>query len=137
MRSVIRQSVVLSAPPDELFAMYLDPVAHAAFTGSPVTIGAEPGSPFAAFGGALSGTLLEAIRPQLIVQSWRSTNFASDDPDSTLVLLFAPVAVAGGGRIDLVHVDVPEQDYQGVTQGWENFYWTPWRRYLEQRAPPG
>ena len=69
------------------------------------------------------------------MQSWRSTNFATDDPDSTLVLLFAPVA--GGGRIDLVHVDVPEQDYQGVTQGWEKFYWTPWRRYLEQRAPLG
>jgi activator of HSP90 ATPase len=135
MRSVIRQSVVLPAAPDELFAMYLDPLAHAAFTGSPVTIGAEAGSAFAAFGGALSGTMLEVIRPQLIVQSWRSTNFATDDPDSTLVLLFGPGA--GGGRIDLVHVDVPEQDYQGVTQGWEQFYWTPWRRYLERRSPRG
>jgi hypothetical protein len=29
-----------------------------------------------------------------------------------------------------VHLDVPEQDYQGVIDGWEKFYWTPWRRLL-------
>jgi len=23
-----------------------------------------------------------------------------------------------------------EHDYKGVTEGWEKFYWTPWRDYL-------
>ena len=29
------------------------------------------------------------------------------------------------GRIDLIHLDVPDQDYEGVFQGWEKYYWTP------------
>ena len=62
------------------------------------------------------------------MQSWRSTNFGSDDPDSTLILAFVPEG--SNGRIDLVHLDVPPVDFQGVTEGWEKYYWTPWRRYL-------
>jgi len=128
MRSVIRDSVVLSAPAGVLYATYLDPVKHAEMTGAPVTISAEPGSPFSAFGGSLAGTTLVTIPSRLIVQSWRSTNFGPDDPDSTLILAFVPEG--SNGRIDLVHLDVPEVDYQGVTGGWEKYYWTPWRRYL-------
>ncbi len=34
MRNVIRQSVVLPAPADRLFQMYLDPQTHGAITGA-------------------------------------------------------------------------------------------------------
>jgi activator of HSP90 ATPase len=128
MRSVVRQTVVLPAAAELLFEMYLDPAVHAAFTGAAVVIGAEPGSEFRAFDGVLTGTILAVARPNLIVQSWRSPKFATDDPDSTLILAFSPEGLSG--RIDLVHLDVPEQDYEGVTEGWEKFYWTPWRKYL-------
>ena len=95
-----------------------------------MTISAEPGSPFHAFGGSLSGTMLVTIASRLVVQSWRSTNFNPDDPDSTLILTFVPEGDGSHGRIDLVHIDVPEVDYQSVAEGWEKYYWTPWRRYL-------
>ena len=81
------------------------------------------------FNGALSGTILATVRPKLIVQSWRSTSFKGDDPDSTLILSFS--SVGDDGRIDLVHLDVPDHDYEGVNKGWEKYYWTPWRNYLE------
>jgi activator of HSP90 ATPase len=128
-RSVIRQSVVLGAPAATLFAMYLDPRRHAAITGMPVSISRKPGSPFKAFGGALSGHTLAVEAPGLIVQSWRSTNFGKRDPDSILILSFTP-AGKGKGRIDLLHLDVPRVDFKGVTEGWKAYYWRPWRAYL-------
>jgi len=128
MRRVIQQSVTLPAPPDALFDTYLDPVRHAAMTGKAVTVSAQPGSHFSAFGGVLRGTILAVVPSRLIVQSWRSVKFHDDDPDATLVLSFA--SENGNGRIDLVHLDVPGHDYQGVNQGWELYYWTPWRAYL-------
>lgn len=131
MRTVIRQSVVLPAAAERLFEMYLDPAEHAAFTGMPVTIGREPGAEFRAFGGQLTGSILAVAEPRLVVQSWRSTKFRPDDADSTLILLFTPEG--DQGRIDLVHLDVPEHDFQGVTDGWPKHYWTPWRAYLERR----
>jgi activator of HSP90 ATPase len=128
MRSVINQSVLLPAEAEVLFETYLDPVRHAAITGGSVTIGSVPGSPFIAFDGVLRGTMLAVVPHRLIVQAWRSAKFHDDDPDSTLVLSFA--SEGDGGRIDLVHLDVPDHDYQGVHDGWTLYYWTPWRAYL-------
>ncbi|MDH3670246.1 MAG: SRPBCC domain-containing protein [Gammaproteobacteria bacterium] len=131
MRSVIRQSVVLPATADALFDAYLDPAEHGAITGAAVAIGTEAGDEFRAFGGVLTGAMLAVISPRLIVQSWRSTEFKVDDPDSTLILTFIPENRQG--RIDLVHLDVPDHDLDGVSKGWEKYYWTPWRQYLENR----
>lgn len=131
MRSIITQSVVLPAAAEQLYATYLDPALHSAATGAPVTVGAAPGTAFSAFGGEITGTMLSVVAPRLIVQSWRSRHFLPADPDSTLILSFTPEGESG--RIDLIHLDVPPQDYQGVTDGWEKYYWSSWKRYLEQR----
>lgn len=131
MRNVIRQSVVLPAPAETLFELYLDPAAHQAITGTPVDIGDERGCKFKAFDGALTGTILEVVKPRLIIQSWRSNVFRAEDPDSTLILSFT--SETDQGRIDLIHLDVPDYDYEGVTQGWEKYYWAPWRAYLASR----
>jgi activator of HSP90 ATPase len=132
MRSIIKDSVVLDAPAEVLYATYLDPKEHAKITGAPVKVSAKPGSVFSAWGGSLSGKTLAVIPSRLIVQSWRSSNFGADDPDSTLILTFTPEG-KGKGRIDLVQLDVPEVDYKGVSEGWEAFYWAPWRELVQTK----
>ena len=128
MARTIQLAASLPAHPDRLFDMYLDPVEHAAFTGSPVTVSSEPGAPFRAFDNVLTGTILQVVPKRLIVQSWRSPHWGQEDIDSTLILTFLPDK--DGGRIDLVHVNVVDADFAGVSHGWEKFYWTPWRAYL-------
>jgi hypothetical protein len=123
MRSIISQSIVLPAPAESLFAMYTDPAKHAAITGAPVAISAEPGSPFEAFNGALTGAMLQIIPQRLVIQSWRSIKFNDGDPDSTLILAFTPEGT--NGRIDLVHLDVPAHNHQGMVEGWETHYGGP------------
>jgi uncharacterized protein YndB with AHSA1/START domain len=130
MPRTIQQAAILPAPPERLFDMYLDPNLHAAFTGAPVTIGAQPGSPFRAFHDMLSGTMRQVVPKRLIVQSWRAAHWKPDEIDSTLILTFWPCDT--GARIELVHVNVADDDFAGVSQGWEKYYWTPWRAYLEQ-----
>ena len=122
----------LPAPPDRLFDMYLDTSEHAAFTGLPVTIAAEPGAAFRAFEGAIWGTILHVEPKRLIVQTWRSVNFPPAAIDSVLILTFCPQGA--GGRIELAQVNVADEDFAGVSHGWEEHYWTPWRNYL-QRDP--
>ena len=126
----IRQSVALPTTAEQLYGMYLDPKLHETITGAPVTIIATPGSPFSAFNGMLSGKMLHSVHKHLIVQTWRSKNWKPEDIDSVLILTFWPSEQAG--RIDLVHVNVPEHDIDGVMKGWEKYYWIPWRRYLEE-----
>jgi uncharacterized protein YndB with AHSA1/START domain len=131
MSYTVTLAVDLPAKPAQLYHMYLNPRLHAAITGFPVKIAARAGSPFKAFGGALSGTILQVVPKRLIVQSWRSTHFGKRDVDSTLVLTFLPHGK--GGRIMLSHVNVAERDYGGVSDGWAKYYLVPWRAYLEGR----
>jgi uncharacterized protein YndB with AHSA1/START domain len=130
MSNNVTLAVDLPATPARLYRMYLDPRLHAAFTGSPVKIAARAGARFEAFGGALSGAILQVVPNRLIVQAWRSTNFGKRDVDSTLVLFFRPHGK--GARIELTHVNVAERDLASVSEGWSKYYFVPWRAYLEQ-----
>jgi activator of HSP90 ATPase len=125
-------AVSLPAAPERLYDMYLDPEQHSAFTGAPVTIAADAGAEFRAFNGALSGTILHVEPKRLIVQKWRSVNFPDGALDSVLVLSFW--TEEKGARIELVHVNVPEEDFAGVSEGWSKFYWNPWRAYLAGKS---
>ena len=131
MPRTVTLAVELPASAARLYRTYLDPKQHAAFTGAPVTIAARPGAPFVAFNGALSGTILQVVPNRLIVQSWRSTHFAKQDLDSTLVLSFWPQG--RNARIELTHVNVADADFAGVSEGWSKYYWIPWRAYLARR----
>jgi activator of HSP90 ATPase len=131
MPRIIQQAAVFPASPDRLFDMYLDPAAHAAFTGSPVTISSQAGAEFQAFNGMISGTILQIVPKRLIVQSWRASHWKREEIDSTLILAFWPDEA--GGRIELVHVNIADHDFAGVSQGWEKYYWSPWREYLQTR----
>jgi len=134
MSRTVQIAATLPASPDRLYDMYVDARTHTAFTGFPAVVSPEPGAPFSAFGGTLRGRMLHVEPKWLIVQTWRSTNWPPDAADGVLVLTF--YAEGDGGRIELVHTNVPEVDFAGVSQGWEKFYWTPWRAYLE-RNPHG
>lgn len=131
MRSTIYKTVVLPASSADLFDMYMDSGIHSEITGAPARISDESGSTFEAFGGLVKGITLQVVKHRLIVQSWRSVNFDKKDPDSTLVIAFEPED--DDGRIDLVHLDVPKKDFQGVSGGWESRYFAPWLTYLQSR----
>ena len=132
MSKNVIQKVVLYAAPERLFAMYLSAKDHAGFTGMPVTIRKQVGAPFKAFGGMLTGKILHLVPGRTIIQAWRSSEFHKGDRDSILILNFSKVA--GGTRIDLAHIHVPDHDYAGIQKGWPRFYWKPWAAYLKKTA---
>ena len=126
-RNII-MAAALPATPDKLFDMYLDAEAHAAFTGLPVTLEPRAGGVFRGFDGMISGTILHIQPKSLIVQTWRSASWPLTAMDSVLTLSFWPAD--DGARIELVHINVEDEDFAGVSHGWEKYYWTPWRAYL-------
>ncbi len=132
MPKTIQQTVTLPAPAEKLFDMYLSPKKHMAFTGGPVSISSKEGSRFRAFDGMIFGKTLLVVPKYMIVQSWRGSHWKKEEIDSILILTFWPEG--DSGRIELVHVNVADSDYEGVKEGWEKYYWKPWREYLKKEA---
>jgi activator of HSP90 ATPase len=121
-------AAALPAPPDQLYDMYLDSRLHSSFTGQEAKVESRAGSAFSAFDGMLSGKILHVEPKRMIVQTWRSGGWPQGAEDSVLILTFH--AEAEGSRIELLHANVPVEDFAGISHGWEKYYWTPWRDYL-------
>jgi activator of HSP90 ATPase len=132
MTKTIQQSVRFAAPPAILFEMYLDSAKHTAATGGKATMSRKVGGAFTAWDKMLRGRNLMIVPDRLIVQSWRSVNFKTGDTDSILILEFSKAP--RGGQVDLVHVNVPQQDHKGVSRGWPNYYWKPWKKYIAAKS---
>ncbi len=130
MTPAIQQRVEFAVSPASLFRLYLDSRQHSAATHARAVVSKRVGGRFSAFDGTITGRMLQIVPNRLIVQSWRAKHWKRTDLDSILVLAFGKTE--RGARIDLVHVNVPEHDHDGVTNGWETYYWKPWRAYLDQ-----
>ena len=135
MTRPIVQSVTFKATPLELFALFTDSKKHSAATGEKALVSAKPGAKWTAFAGLLSGKNLFVIPGFMIVQTWRGTHWKESDPDSILIVSFSPAP--GGGKVDLVHVGVPQHDHKGVTEGWPKYYWKPWKAHLQNQSRKG
>ena len=132
MTKPIVQSVKFKASPEELFEIFTDSKKHSAATGGKASVSAKVGAKFTAWDGMLAGKNLVVVPGRMIVQAWRATHWKETDLDSILILNFSPAP--GGGKVDMVHVGVPEHDHKGVTEGWPQYYWEPWKAYLKGQA---
>jgi activator of HSP90 ATPase len=137
MFTTIQQSITFDAvSPMELFESYLDAERHAALVNNPASITDGPGAPFWVFTpGAVRGHNLHIDRGGLIAQAWRASVWDDADPDSVLVLTFAPHA-GGGTRIHLTHAGVPARVHDTIAAGWHDNYWRPWRARLSRADRP-
>jgi activator of HSP90 ATPase len=123
-----------NATPGDLYELFMDSAKHSAATGMPAKVSRQVGGKWSAFGGMILGRTLALVPNRTIVQAWRSSAWKKTDPDSVLVVYFEKAP--GGARLHLTHVGVPPYDHKGVTQGWTNYYWKPWKKYLKTRKRP-
>lgn len=119
----LHTTAVVPAAPEAIFDAWLDGDAHAEMTGAGATGSPRVGARYTAWDGYIEGENLELERPSRIVQSWRTSDFASSDPDSRLEVLLE--ATDGGTRITLVHTGLPPAQVQDYLQGWQDYYFTP------------
>jgi len=130
----IRVSGVVSATPERVYEAWLTSREHGAMTGGKATVDATVGGAFTAWDGYIWGRNFQLEPGVRIVQSWRTSEFPKDAPDSRVEILFE--AVEGGTRITFVHSEIPESQGAGYRDGWRSFYLEPMAKYFEQAARP-
>lgn len=130
MSKTIRQSATFKATPHQVYEALMDSRQHSAFTGDEAKISRKVGGKISAGSGYISGSNLELVPDEKIVQAWH----ASDWPDGHMSkATFALAAVPAGTRLTFTHSGVPDEHYEEIKQGWIDFYWSPLREYLETK----
>ncbi len=120
----------LPAPPKAVYEAWLDTAADSAMTGGEAKIDKRVGGAYTAWDGYISGKTLELAPGVRIVQSWRTSQFAAADPDSTVTVELAPAKT--GARLTLIHKGVPDGQTSYEKGGWQDFYFRPMKAYFER-----
>ena len=120
--------MVVAAEPKAVYAAWMSSKGHGAMTGSGAKISAKVGSAFTSWDGYISGKTLELEPGSRILQSWRTTDFESGEPDSLLEVLLEKAK--GGTKVTLVHTNIPAGHGAEYRKGWLDFYFKPMKDYF-------
>ena len=119
---------IIPATPQQIYEAWLDSRGHTKMTGSAARAKPVQGATFSAWGGYIKGKNLTLEPGRSIVQSWRTTKFAKQDPDLQIEVLLEPIPE--GTRITLHHTNVPNGHTGYQDGGWQQHYFDPMKQYF-------
>lgn len=119
---------IIPATPQQIYEAWLDSRGHTKMTGSAARAKPVQGATFSAWGGYIKGKNLTLEPGRSIVQSWRTTKFAKQDPNSQIEVLLEPIPE--GTRITLHHTNVPNGHTGYQDGGWQQHYFDPMKQYF-------
>ena len=128
MKTSFTVSTLLPADQEKVFRAWLSTEGHAAMTGSPAKVAPRVGGTFKAWDGYITGKTLELKPYSRIVQAWRTSEFADDDPDSRIEVVIEPAKQ--GSKLTLTHTNIPQGQADSYESGWEESYFAPMREYF-------
>ena len=132
MMDAFEISIELPVGAAQLYDAWMSSAEHSAFTGAKARIDAKVGGKFTAWEGYIDGETLELEQGTRIVQSWRTSEFNEDAPDSQIEVLF--MDIDGGAKLTLNHSNLQSGDGAKYEQGWEESYFAPMRTYFGEKA---
>ena len=129
MSKLIRQSVTFKAAPHDVYEALMDSRKHARFTKEKASISRKVGGRIMAYDGYITGTNLELIPDEKIVQAWHAREWPEGHISRAT---FSLRPVMGGTRLSFSHSNVPDKYYGDIKQGWIDAYWEPLKSMLEK-----
>ncbi len=120
-------STFIPRPPQEVYDAWLDSKAHSKMTGAKAKVSAKVGEKFEVWDGYIQGRNLKLEPGKLIVQAWRTSEFADDEEDSQIEVIFKPAKE--GTKLILRHTNLPPHG-EIYRQGWVDSYFDPMKEYF-------
>lgn len=115
-------------PAARIYFCWLNSDEHTAMTGGDAHCSDGKGDKFSAWDGYITGSNQELEEDKKIVQSWRTTEFASNDEDSLLEIEL--VDIPSGCLLKMKHSNIPEGQGNSYKQGWTDHYFDPMEDYF-------
>ena len=128
MKNEFTLTVMINAKAGTIYKAWLSSEGHSAITGSPAKVEGVVGGNFVAWDGYIEGMFLELKENKRIVQAWRTTEFPAEAEDSIVEILLEENH--GKTKLTLKHSNIPEGQADGYKSGWDDFYFTPMKKYF-------
>lgn len=117
---------LVGAPPDMVYLALTNEATFQLWSGDKAEIQAFPGGEFSLWDGSIVGKIRELEPGKKIVQQW----YFGDQPDESLVTLILHPHDKGTS-VELRHVNIPDEDYLDIVEGWTYEYFRSLQEFYE------
>ena len=128
MATIIQKVLFKNTTRKVIYDLYMNAKMHSMITDGPVEISEKVGSNFNAFGGYITGKNLQLVKNQLIVQSWRGSDWNTNDSDSAFLLSLEQKG--NDVQLNMIHANIPDDKEKDLDKGWQDHYWNPWKQHI-------
>ncbi|HLT42187.1 MAG TPA: SRPBCC domain-containing protein [Sphingobacteriaceae bacterium] len=108
---------IITAPPEEVYLALTNELTITLWTGAKAEMVAEPGTEFSLWEDSIVGKNIAFEENRLIVQQWY---FGDREEESIVTIKLHPHK--RGTSVELIHVNIPEEDFENITDGWNTDY---------------
>lgn len=127
----LHQTLVFKTDAVDFYNCIMNARIHSSFTGDEAIIEDKEGAPYSAFGGYITGKNIVLERGKKIIQTWRANEDGWPETHYSEVV-FVLKDIEGGCELDFYHTAIPEEKFDSITNGWNEYYWEPLKIYLER-----
>lgn len=126
MFTAVHQEIDFAAPPERVYAALTSADQFKAMTNAPAELDARAGGAISLFGGMITGTNLELVPNQRLVQAWRA-----GWPQGMYSIARFELAPSGAGtRLLFDHSGITEDMREHLESGWHTMYCEPLAKLL-------
>jgi len=125
MMKTYRKTFVINAESSDIYAALTNPYTIELWSGYPAVMSEEPGSEFSLWEGDIEGRNLEFVKDRKIVQEW----YFGDQPEKSVVTITIE-PVGKNSMIKVEHINIPDDAYENISEGWEEFYFGAIRNFF-------
>ena len=125
----INQTINFNASPEDVYEYLINARKLTKITGGKATNTEKIGGKFTAWDDYIWGTNIELIPGKKIIQKWTCADF----PDNHFTEVKIELKKKGEKQTELTftQTNVPDDFYEDISQGWNDFYWEPIQDYIE------
>ncbi len=117
---------MIPAAPEEVYLALTTPLTLHLWTGSDAVMSTEPGSEFSLWDESITGKNLSFEENYKIVQQWYFGE--QEEPSIVTITLHQHNK---GTSVELKHTNIPDDDYEDITEGWRDSYFGALQEFYE------
>jgi uncharacterized protein YndB with AHSA1/START domain len=127
----ISQTHTIKAPIERVFQSLTSAKDIKAWSGSPASFEAKEGGLYQMWDDWVRGSIKEIVPNKKLVQSWEPSDWKKQDKES--IVTFTLSEKGGQTVVKLDQTNVPEDQYKGTSDGWNQYYLGAMKEYLENQ----
>ena len=128
------QELYFNVDPYVFYTALLTKKEHELFTGSEANISDALNTEFSAYSNYIKGRNVLLDPGKLIVQEWRAVEEHWPDYHYSTVQ-FKLKKLDNGTHLTFIHKGIPELYFESISNGWNDYYWEPLKKYFQELAP--